>query len=311
MKKRVLSLAGSAVGAAWLFLLPVAPSYATGGGSGATCIAPDASTLVDLGSANLFNKGCGAIDGEIGCSVHFGGTDVQKTCTANDGTKFSFSRDEGLEVSASDGSGMGVKFSTVGFKGGDGKCLAVFRDEPTKVSGLTVEPPKKGIERAFACKKEEAAALKTNLPLKNARIGDERSFCEFDEAFVGDEDTGRGVCIRCLSPEDPPPLANDACGEEGCSNVFLAAVFDTDTIDGALAVAECGPSEASARISSVGVEGGGTDFQQCNENVSGPDNGEPRCTADTSVSFSSGFMYDGGGSRACGYVSGSRNCVTR
>ncbi len=315
------------VGAMFALGIASSASYASGGAS-KTCVggSPAPSTLISV--VNLdFGANCDAVVDEVGCGVNHLSSNSTKTCTTEDDEVFEFSLDYNNLLSVTTDSGS--KFSTVGFKGNGKKCLAAYASEPAMVTGIAVE--KNGsnlqIEKAFACKKEEAS-LETNLPYINARNGgpqvDARTgggpvLCNNDETFVGDLDTGRGVCVRCLTSfEFGPPAENsveDTCAEEevdGCTDVFQMAVFDTDTKDGGPFVAECGPSNGggagtSTTLSSNGDSG--TDFQQCNEGITAADNGEQKCRASGEVN--SAYEYYGGGSGGCIIRSGRRVCVVR
>jgi hypothetical protein len=269
---------------------------------------PGPSTLVNLGSAKLLNTA--EIIGEDCCFE-----DGTGSCTAGETEfTFEFAYDGTFGVEAAGG----AKISSIGFKAGGTKCLAAYSSEPVKIEGIGVAYQYNDFDKIFACKKADPAALETNLPYTNARLSDPGlGLCEADEAFVGDPDTGRGICVRCLAGSmGPPPPEKRVCSSEGeeeaCldSNVHQIALFDTDTNDGNPFVAECGPSFARDSARAVAAElDSDTEFRQCDENADTLSNGEEKCKAAGEIS--SGFDYYGGGSGGCVYKSGRRICVSR
>ncbi len=290
---------------------PPSPKVCEGG-------TPVPSTLVQsVTFPNNVNKACKKVIGQVGCGVKFGTPSEQdligagpqsKTCETN-GVSFTFMVDEDNTLTVE--SENGTKFDTVGFKAGGRQCLTAYSNEPAKVTDLAVIQGGSNlpVRLAFACTDETE---QTNLPYVNARnpdgLVDEP--CQLGETFVGDAATGRGVCVRCLSgPLTPPPDGNDACPLGGCTDVFQVAVFDSDTKDGNLSAAECGPPVAGDVTAAVGNAAAENEFAQCDEDIPGPGNGEQKCRAAGEIG--SAFEFYPGGSGGCAVISGRRTCVSR
>jgi hypothetical protein len=301
-----------------LFGLSITTSlYATGYWAPEVCVggAPEPSTLVNTVFPVL---GCDAVEGEVGCGVSFHPSDTQKSCTVDEtGDTFTFTRNPDNSLSVN---GNGSKLSTVGFREQKGlikkDCLAVYSGEPVTINGAGVIQSEayNPVRFAFACKKNVPDEQRvTNLPYINARAEASSGVCEEGETFVGDPATDRGVCVRCLSPASPPLPDNNACPGEDCTDVFQVAVFDTDTKNGNLIVAECGPPADGDGVESFALSEGNADssnqFRQCEEDPTSPDTGEDKCK--TPGEITSSYEYYGGGSAGCGTSSGRRVCVRR
>ncbi len=283
---------------------------------------PMPSTLIQrVTFPNNISKACNKVVGQVGCGVKFGeGPELEltgassqtgpqsKTCETN-GVSFTFNVDDNNLLTVE--SENGGKFDTVGFKAGGKQCLSAYSNEPAKVADLAVVQggSNRRLQLAFACTDETE---QTNLPYVNARnpngSGDER--CQSGETFVGDPATGRGVCVRCLSsPLEFPLVDNNACPDTGCTDVFQVAVFDSDTKDGNLVAAECGPPLSLGGITAAASVAAENEFVQCNEDIPGPSNGEQKCRAAGEIG--SAFEFYPGGSGGCAVISGRRTCVSR